>query len=232
MISERQEQIIKLLVKEYIKNAEPISSKFLAEKYDFGICPSAIRIEFQFLIKEGFLEQPHTSAGRIPTDKAYRFFVDNLKEKREEKIEEELEEIIKDIKDKYKIASEIAKYLSSHSSGFAVFNFSNEEFSIKEGFEELFKNPEAKDHSFLLNFIDFVKTFERNIEKINPQKEINVYIGEENPISKTKNITLICSECNFPEQKAFISILGPKRMDYEKNIKLINALNKVLKELI
>jgi heat-inducible transcriptional repressor len=60
MISERQAQIIKNLVKEYIKTAEPVSSKFLAEKYDFGICPSAIRIEFQYLIKEGYLEQPHT----------------------------------------------------------------------------------------------------------------------------------------------------------------------------
>ena len=81
MISERQEEIIKLLVKEYIKSAEPISSKFLAEKYDFGICPSTLRIEFQYLIKEGFLEQPHTSAGRVPTDKAYRFFVDNQNKK-------------------------------------------------------------------------------------------------------------------------------------------------------
>jgi heat-inducible transcriptional repressor len=232
MISERQEKIIKLLVKEYIKNAEPISSKFLAEKYDFGICPSAIRIEFQFLIKEGFLEQPHTSAGRIPTDKAYRFFVNSLKEKREEKIEEELEEVMRDIKDKYKIAAEITKYLSIHSSGFAVFNFLDEEFFIKEGLEELFKNPEAKDHSFVLDFFDFIKTFEENIEKINPEKEINIYIGKENPISKEKNITLIYSECNFPRQKGFISILGPKRMDYEKNIKLINALNNVLKELI
>jgi len=229
MISQRQEEIIKLLVKEYIKNAEPISSKFLAEKYDFGICPSAIRIEFQFLIKEGFLEQPHTSAGRVPTDKAYRFFVDSLKDKREEKIEEELEEIIKNIKDKYKIASEITKYLSSHSSGFTFFISPNKEFSIKEGFEELFKNPEMKDHSFVLNFIDFIKNFEGNIEKLNSQKEINVYIGKENPISKTKNITLICSN---PRQKAFVSILGPKRMDYEKNIGLINSLNKILKELI
>jgi heat-inducible transcriptional repressor len=63
-----------------------------------------IKIEFQYLIKEGFLEQPHTSAGRVPTDKAYRFFVDNLKQETEEKIEEEIEEIIKGIKDYHKIA--------------------------------------------------------------------------------------------------------------------------------
>ena len=78
MLSERQEQIVKSLVREYIKTAEPISSKFLSERHEFDLCPSSIRIELQYLINEGYLEQPHTSAGRIPTDKAYRFFVDNL----------------------------------------------------------------------------------------------------------------------------------------------------------
>lgn len=224
MISERQEEIIKLLVKEYIKNAEPISSKFLTEKHDFGICPSALRIELQYLIKEGYLEQPHISAGRVPTDKAYRFFVDNLKEEDGKKIEEEIEEIMKEVKDQYQTASAIAKYLSIHSSSFTIFNLGG--FTIKEGFEEIFKSPEAKDHSFVLNILDFIKNFESN--EITP----GLYIGEENPINKTKNITLICSECNFPKQKAYISILGPKRMDYENNIKLINSLNKVLKELI
>lgn len=224
MISERQEKIVKLLVKEYVKNAEPISSKFLAEKYDFGICPSALRIEFQYLIKEGYLEQPHTSSGRIPTDKAYRFFVDNLKQESEERIEDEIEEIIKGITDYYKIASAISKYLSSHSSGFTIFNFGD--FTIKEGFEEIFKSPEAKDHSFVLDVLDFIKEFEER--EFTP----GLYIGEENPTQKKRNITLICSECNFPKQKGYISILGPKRMDYENNIKLINSLNKVLKEIV
>ena len=224
MISERQENIVKLLVKEYVKNAEPISSKFLAEKYDFGICPSALRIEFQYLIKEGYLEQPHTSSGRIPTDKAYRFFVDNLKQESEERIEDEIEEIIKGITDYYKIASVISKYLSSHSSGFTIFNFGD--FTIKEGFEEIFKSPEAKDHSFILDVLDFIKEFEER--EFTP----GLYIGEENPTQKKRNITLICSECNFPKQKGYISILGPKRMDYENNIKLINSLNKVLKEIV
>lgn len=232
MLSERQEQIIKSLVKEYIKTAEPISSKFLAEKHDFGICPSAIRIEFQILIKEGFLEQPHTSAGRIPTDKAYRFFVDSLKEKREEKIEEELEDIIKGIEDKFRMASEIAKFIADNSSSFVNLYFTKEGLNLREGLDEIFKEPEAKDRNFVDSFVNFLENFEKNIEKLQPDSKAKVYIGEESPIPKTKNMTLICSECNLPSQKAFIAILGPKRMDYEKNIKLINSLNKVLKELI
>ncbi|MFA5715241.1 MAG: hypothetical protein WC998_05855 [Candidatus Paceibacterota bacterium] len=228
MISERQAQIIKSLVKEYIKTAEPVSSKFLAEKYDFGICPSAIRIEFQILIREGFLEQPHTSAGRVPTDKAYRLFVDSLKEKREEKLEEEIVQMLRGMQGKFQMASEIAKFLADNSSSFVNLHFSKEGFDLKEGLDEIFKEPESKNEDFISSFVNFMENFEKNTENL----QTGVYIGEENKIPKSKYITLICSECKLPNQNAFITILGPKRMDYEKNIKLINALNKVLEELI
>ncbi len=232
MLSERQEQIIKSLVREYIKTAEPVSSKFLAEKYDFGICPSAIRIEFQSLIRDGFLEQPHTSAGRVPTDKAYRFFVDSLKEKREERIEEELEYIIKGVEDKFRMASEIAKFIADNSSSFVNLYFAKEGLNLKEGLDELFKGPEAKDESFVNSFVNFLTNFETNIDKLQGDSKTKVFIGKENPIAKSKDMTMICSECNLPSQKVFITILGPRRMDYEKNIKLINSLNKVLEELL
>jgi len=231
MISERQAQIIKNLVKEYIKTAEPVSSKFLAEKYDFGICPSAIRIEFQYLIKEGYLEQPHTSAGRVPTDKAYRFFVDTLEGKKEKKIEQELEKILGGMQDKFKMASEITKFMADNSSSFVNLHFFREGFDLKEGLDEIFKGPEAKNEGFVLSLISFMENFEKNIKKLHDSKSM-VFIGKENPIPKTGDITLICSECNLPGQKAFITIMGPKRMDYEKNIRLINSLNKALEELL
>ena len=68
------------IIREYIQSARPVSSQYLGEKYDFGICPASIRIEMQKLTDDGFLTQPHTSAGRIPTDKGYRLFVDQLAE--------------------------------------------------------------------------------------------------------------------------------------------------------
>ena len=77
----RQEKLLNLLVQEYVALAEPLSSKFLCKKYDFGICPSSLRIEMQKLTDMGYLEQPHTSAGRIPTIEGYKeylaIFVDN-----------------------------------------------------------------------------------------------------------------------------------------------------------
>lgn len=233
MITERQNQIIKMLIKEYIETAEPVSSSILAEKYDFGICPSAIRIELQDLLKKGFLEQPHTSAGKIPTDKAYRFFVDDLLEKEEERpVKGIFERLLKKSDNEYGVASLLAKYLADNSSNFTVIHFYNEGLTLKEGLNEIFKEPEFEDTDFVSNFSSFLENFEKNIEKINIDSEVKVFIGKEVPIPGAKNITLICSACNLPSHKGFISILGPTRMDYDKNIRLINSLNRALEELI
>ena len=80
MITERQNQLLNGIITEYINSAKPVSSRLLEKKYDFGVSPATIRIEMQKLTDKGFLHQPHTSAGRVPTDRGYRFFVDNLLE--------------------------------------------------------------------------------------------------------------------------------------------------------
>ncbi len=77
-LTKRQEKILNTLIGEYIKTAEPVSSKSLAKKRNFDVCPATIRNELQELTGKGYIHQPHTSAGRAPTDKAYHYFVDNI----------------------------------------------------------------------------------------------------------------------------------------------------------
>ncbi|MFW6282917.1 MAG: heat-inducible transcription repressor HrcA, partial [Minisyncoccales bacterium] len=77
-LSKRKKVILYSLIREYIESASPVSSQALEENYDFDVCSATIRREMHSLTKEGFLYQMHVSGGRIPTDKGYRFFVDNL----------------------------------------------------------------------------------------------------------------------------------------------------------
>jgi len=81
MISERQQKILELVVKEYVDNPKPVSSKVLA--HNLGLSSATLRNEMTELEKTGYLNQPHTSAGRIPTEKAYRFFINSLGDKKE-----------------------------------------------------------------------------------------------------------------------------------------------------
>jgi heat-inducible transcriptional repressor len=133
--------------------------------------------------------------------------------------------------DKLRLASEVTKFIADNSSSFVNLHFFREGFNLKEGLDEIFKEPEAKNENFVSSLISFMENFEKNIETLHDSKSM-VFIGEENPIPKTKDITLICSECNLSGQKGFITIIGPRRMDYEKNIRLINSLNKAIKELL
>jgi heat-inducible transcriptional repressor len=70
--------ILKAIIEEYIRNGEPVGSKTIAEKYDFGVSPATIRNEMASLEEMGFIESPHTSAGRVPLEKAYRLYVNSI----------------------------------------------------------------------------------------------------------------------------------------------------------
>ena len=83
MITERQEKLLNFLIKEYITTAEPVSSKALKKVTDLDVCGATIRNDLQILTKERYIEQPHTSAGRIPTKKAYKYFADKIEEQRQ-----------------------------------------------------------------------------------------------------------------------------------------------------
>jgi heat-inducible transcriptional repressor len=77
---ERTRKILKALVQDYIRTAEPVSSKALATSYSLGVSPATIRNVMADLESLGYLVQPHTSAGRVPTEKSFRFYVDSLLE--------------------------------------------------------------------------------------------------------------------------------------------------------
>jgi len=77
-LTPRQNQILKSVVDEYITTADPVSSEQLEKKYNLGVSPATIRNEMVDLTQMGFLRQPHTSAGRIPTPLALRFYIDHL----------------------------------------------------------------------------------------------------------------------------------------------------------
>jgi len=231
-ITERQEKILNTIVQEYIISAQPVSSQLLEKRHNFGICPATIRIEMQRLTDGDFIFQPHTSAGRVPTDKGYRFFVDNLLEKGISEFEDvfEIEDIFQGAKkDIFKLASRLTKFLAEESSNFTILNLLERDFFWKEGWEEILREPEFEEKDLIPNFTELLESFEENIENLKINSGIKIYIGKENPFSKTKDFSIISSKCYLPDDEtAVLALLGPKRMDYDRNISLINYLVRAL----
>lgn len=233
--NERQKLILETIIKEYIDSAEPISSKKLEEKYNFGICPATIRNEMQRLTDFGFLSQPHTSAGRVPTDKAYRFFVNNILENKSDKKVEKLK-IEKSQLDKKQDAVRwiqfLTKELASLSSSLAVSYLCEEDILWKEGWEDLLQEPEFQEADQVSDFVKFLKNFEEEADKMKLDSGISVFIGRETPFSGPREFSLIITRFYFSDkEEGFLSLLGPKRMAYDKNIALINYVRKIILDL-
>lgn len=124
MITERQEKLLDFLIKEYISTAEPVSSRALKKVTDLDVCGATIRNDLQVLTKGGFIEQPHTSAGRVPTNKAYKHFADKVVLHREKNfpnfIFQEIKTTREQIEEELKLAEELIKSLSETSSALSI----------------------------------------------------------------------------------------------------------------
>lgn len=227
-ITERQKQILECIVAEYIEQAQPISSQLLEKKYDLGLSSATLRNEMLALSRKGFLAKLHTSSGRVPTDKGYRFFVNELGEKKGAKIGFQ-ETFLRQAKEEGEgildFAWHIARNLASLSSGLGAVYLSKGEIFWKEGWEDVLEEPEFEDQKSIQSFTKFIGDFEENLQKFSLRKEVQVFIGKENSFSKVKDFSIMLAECAFPEnEKAIIALLGPKRMAYPENIHILNTL--------
>jgi transcriptional regulator of heat shock response len=212
VLSARKKDILQKVVFEYIEQAQPISSGWLETRYDMVFSPATIRNELLYLTEEGYLEQPHTSAGRVPTDRGYRFFVDEF-------LKQEAEEISRRRKrDLYELARELAEA----SSSLVIIYLPKTRFVWKEGWEQVLQEPEFEERKQLGRFTRFLKDADSWIRRIRPKKTMDVYIGSENSFSHEQDFSILIS-ANGEETMALV---GPKRMAYKKNIELLNSLWK------
>jgi transcriptional regulator of heat shock response len=228
MMTERQSEILNRVVREYVRMAQPVSSQFLREKKVLAVSSATIRNEMQRLTDEGYLFQPHTSAGRVPTDKGYRFFVDSLLEREIREMKVEMEERFENA---IRFTHELTRFLAEHSSSLALGYLPEEKILWREGWGEIFREPEFREKDAAVRFARMLEDFERGIDEMlfEEGSAIKVYIGRENPFSKTRDFGLVIGQCCFPKkEKGFLVIAGPKRMAYDKNITLMDSVIKFL----
>lgn len=227
----RQEDILGSLVSEYIRTAQPISSQYLEEWHDFGVSSATIRNELQTLSEGGYLEQPHTSAGRVPTDRGYRFFVDGVSKKEKLPVSKKWEDVFeKEITDALEFAAHTAKALASESSGLVAMYMEGESLFFKEGWEDMLQEPEFEEQESIRSFTKFLNDFEKHVAIMSRGGEVQVFIGKENPFSSVTDFSIMVAECDFPGRgRGLVALLGPKRMEYPKNIHLLNAFSKIWK---
>lgn len=232
----RDKKIINAVIKEYVKKADPVGSEELCDAYDFGLSSATIRVIMKRLEKQGYLWKPHTSAGRIPTDKAYRFFVDNLPEKQLAKREQNIlkAELLKTRAEYNRLAKASAKILARLSHALAMNVFDEGERFYEAGAADIFKNPEFKEAENIAELMEVMDGFLDGLCKLEEDElfDSKVWIGGENPF-KAEGLSLISKCYRLPSgKKGILALIGPKRMLYERNISLVDYVAKILGEEI
>lgn len=233
-LSLRQKNILSAVIREYINSANPVGSKELIEKYKLNLSAATIRNEMAVLEKMGYIFQPHTSAGRVPTDLGYKYFIEALMPKRKmsEKEQKDLQVEFLKLKAKHRCLSRVvSKLLSETSNNLALTGFANEEV-LEAGMPKLLSQPEFSNLPEIQQLTKCLEKFEENPKKASKKlsgKELNVYIGKNNPLMKLDNCATIVSSFKTKDnKKGFIMLIGPKRMKYAKNISLLKYITKLL----
>lgn len=235
----RQQKILEAIVKEYVDTAEPVSSDILVKKYNLEVSPATIRAEMKKLEEEGYLYQPHTSAGRTPTDKGYRLFIDSLMKSRELTVREQefLRQNFPRSRELDYLMQKAVVLLADMSSNLAVsglFGFDEPEI-YKAGIGRLLREPEFEDSDYLFQTAEILDYLDRNIKElfdIVKDETFGIYIGRENPIRQMRGLSMIISGQKLKSgNRGLIAILGPQRMRYDRNIALIEYIHKLLESL-
>ncbi|MFA5644160.1 MAG: hypothetical protein WC928_01380 [Patescibacteria group bacterium] len=225
-IDSRKELILLVLVKEYIKTAQPVSSGFLVEKYKLGISSATARNEMAELEELGYIYQPHTSSGRIPTEKAYNYYIENDLEEQKIKKDDlkELEEVFDFSEEGFK---KVAKLMADFSKN-AVFWAFHKNNLYYTGISNLFIQPEFRQNDLVCNVSSIIDRMEEIIGEIFDQLNLGekIFIGEKNPFGGFLSTVLLKYEKD--NQRGVVGLLGPMRMDYEKNLSLIYYLKNKL----
>lgn len=229
-ITKRQAQILAAIVKEYSKTNHPVGSLELAENYNFGVSPATIRNEMQVLEKEELIIQPHTSAGRVPTDHGYRLFVNKLMKHLELRESEQArlkQELLKLQRQYLELGQSLTKLISSQTHGvaFAMLPDSTTSTGLSQVIGPDSQPEEIKEVAQFLE--DLEESGQALLEK--DIKEVKTFIGKESPVPLSENYSLLVTRVSLPDGKqGTVGIVGPKRMSYARNISVLDYVKKLL----
>lgn len=234
-MNQRQEKILAAIIEEYTHSAVPVGSQILVEKYQFNVSPATIRNDMMALEKEGLLHQPHISSGRIPTDKGYRYFVEQIMSDKELSREEQQKlqkEFLKLKAQNTRLTKTTAKLLSHLSGNLAISGVIDTDEFAEFGIRELMDQPEFQELDEmcrLVEVLDYVDEKFDTIMKTVREGETRIFIGKENPIDEISNCSMIVSPYKLKNgEKGILALIGPKRMKYAKNKSLIEYMKKLL----
>jgi len=233
-MTSRQQEILRAIVEQYAEVASPVGSSLLAKV--FGVSSATVRAEMAELERAGYIMQPHTSAGRIPTDKGYRFYVNGLTEDSQSGLVEKRSERAlmqrvqaggapeRQIRNAVDTLVELTQNLGLATIGNQLY---------MSGLSNLFGQPEFINGGQVQQVASLLDNLEPWLREAAPNEPLSVYIGAENPIGRAAGCSLIISKFRSPfSDQSYIGLLGPTRQSYRDSMLLVRRAGQELEEAL
>lgn len=253
-LTERQKEILFAIIEEYSEMAAPVGSVTLAKLFD--VSSATIRAEMAKLEHLGLIAQPHTSAGRIPTDAGYRLYVNSMTEE----VDRELDEGEPDYYAsplQFRVQAPPSLDRSAHALELRVSSQTRADYAIRgavdslveltgnlglatigdqlylAGISRLFTQPEFSDSARVQAVAKLLDNLEPWLREAAPGDPLNIFIGQENPIGKSSEVSLIISKFRSPySDNSYIGVLGPTRQNYSRVMSLVRHAGNKLEEIL
>lgn len=229
----RQEKILQAIVEQYAEVASPVGSSLLARVFD--VSSATIRAEMVELERLGYISQPHTSAGRVPTDKGYRHYVNHLVETQqlpaESRAHRALTARVQDAGlPEQTIRNAVDTLVElTHNLGLATIG----DQLYMSGLSNLFGQPEFMHPGQVQEVARLLDNLQPWLYEAAPNEPLSVYIGRENPIGRSAGASLIISRFRSPfSDRSYIGVLGPTRQSYRDVMALVGRAGKALEETL
>ena len=233
----RQLKILEAVVEQYAEVAVPVGSVMLAKL--FGVSSATIRSEMAALEEMGYITQPHTSAGRIPTDKGYRLYVNTITEASEAvpqlsdrstraidaRVATYTDRADRAIRSAVDSLAEVTRNLGIATIGDQLY---------MSGMSNLFSQPEfMANPGNVQQIAALLDNLEPWLREAAPNEPLNVFIGAENPVGKSSQASLIISRFVSPySDRSYIGVLGPTRQEYARVMRLVRHTGAMLEEVL
>ena len=245
MLSDRRQRVLRALIEEYVSHAMPVGSKTIAEQYHLGVSSATVRNELSALEEAGYITQPHTSAGRIPTDAGYREFVDDIlqasdisgemrdsMESRMRASADALDGLMKQVSEELTRLTDCLSIVGCmNDNGTSETSLARKE---RLGLSSLMRKPEFLESSSLLPLMEILEDdtvyFKAFDEAASATDGFAVRIGRENEDSNLVCVSVVAGLYGYGDSRGVVAVIGPKRMDYGNVIGAVRAAQSILNQ--
>lgn len=235
-LTARQCEILKAIIEEYIKNAQPIGSVELVETRRLPISGATVRNIMSDLVRQGYLSMLHVSSGRVPNERAYRYYITEL-------MEEEPITVLEEISMKQKLWNaryELERLLKSATEVLSdigenlAFALTNDGFSIYSGASKMLERPEFYEIDVtksVLRFVDSYDLMKSIVESNASSSDVTILIGREIGLANMDPVSLSVVKSTIDNKDCYVGLIGPARINYNKVIPVMRHIKYLLDEV-